>query len=502
MCMNEGTPLSDTWLPGPREQEWLNLSCSAGGDLAQTHPELVRQVSKSFPPLPPERFPFRIRRDYMFRIHCEAPSPYYPPLPHMRDSYLISFLRPQHAQNGPNRRPLTIAEARNLIREVHYDRGPIVYPIDRKAKEMASCAKRLDSFNKSADLRGKAIASQLAQCGFFFVSGDHNAVGKLRCSFCRRTFSIFTTDDAAHVATDWDRWLIALLHRHAHRSATCPFSFGLNADDIRLEADAMSRIAQPPIRVGSSQQCSPNLATTPNLETSSIRDAAMELSSTFPSGLPPLDGADAEKYSEYLEYLAQYDYESFSEFESESKSESESESESETDPNSFSISVSGERHTFTPRRTPIDDYIGDEPPKHPHWSALIDRLDSFAGHPWSQRPLSEAVTPESLARAGFFYAGDADRVQCHYCGEQLNAWQPLDNPWVRHVCTRPTCPWLSRCLGRPRVWSIYLREQQRRRQTQPLASDIFSEDTDERILATRRFLREIEYISGMEILVQ
>ena len=68
-------------------------------------------------------------------------------------------------------------------------------------------------------------AYQLSQFGFFFV-GDSNYT---------------------HVE-DFDRRLIALLHRHSHLSATCPFTFVLNGDDKRFTGGDIAREIGPFIR--------------------------------------------------------------------------------------------------------------------------------------------------------------------------------------------------------------------------------------------------------------
>ena len=144
---------------------------------------------------------------------------------------------------------------------MRFDRGPIVDAADIEAKEMADCWKRLESFNKSEHLKDKVSAYQLAQLGFFFV-GDRNAPGKLRCSFCRRTIDMFTTDgteDMAYVENDWDRRLISLLNRHSHLSTTCHFSIGLNGDDKRFAAFETARAIEPLVRAGAIQLSEPNL---------------------------------------------------------------------------------------------------------------------------------------------------------------------------------------------------------------------------------------------------
>lgn len=42
----------------------------------------------------------------------------------------------------------------------------------------------------------------------------------------------------------------------------------------------------------------------------------------------------------------------------------------------------------------------------------------------------QTVSPESLAKAGFFYLGDADRTQCFSCGGVLRNWTSSDSAQV------------------------------------------------------------------------
>ena len=43
-------------------------------------------------------------------------------------------------------------------------------------------------------------------------------------------------------------WIGAMLQRHSHLFATCPFSLGLNGDDKCFSADDMARVIEPFIR--------------------------------------------------------------------------------------------------------------------------------------------------------------------------------------------------------------------------------------------------------------
>ena len=53
-------------------------------------------------------------------------------------------------------------------------------------------------------------------------------------------------------------------------------------------------------------------------------------------------------------------------------------------------------------------------------------------------PQGSAVDPWTLVRAGFYYRGYKDRVQCHSCGSQVQDWETGDNPrdakWHEITC--------------------------------------------------------------------
>ena len=234
--------------------------------------------------------------------------------------------------------------------------------------------------------------------------------------------------------------------------------------------------AAPPVQLAyvKIQLSSPNLASTPNLDSTLIRDALGELISNFPNGLPPIDGDDAETY---YNLVAQRE-EMFSKFDSDS----------------YIIPVHETYpEDFIAPRTPIDDLIGDAP-KTPDMIRLVDRIDSFNKPEWRQYPLSQCnnpeLKPEKFADAGLYYSGRADHMFCHWCGAEFNDWKLTDSPWQRHVYEMPICPWVFRNLERYGVRAIYMREL-RRHQPEPLVSSIFSTNTGE-------FLQGIEFIPGTQ----
>lgn len=62
----------------------------------------------------------------------------------------------------------------------------------------------------------------------------------------------------------------------------------------------------------------------------------------------------------------------------------------------------------------VEDMSHQRPTCHnPSMRRERDRLDSF--HPWTL----SIITPAELAKAGFYYLGQGDRVACFSCGGQV-----------------------------------------------------------------------------------
>lgn len=79
----------------------------------------------------------------------------------------------------------------------------------------------------------------------------------------------------------------------------------------------------------------------------------------------------------------------------------------------------------------------------PHMRGEGDRIRTF--HDW---PAGAAVTSGDLARAGFFYVGPADKVQCFCCGGILRSWVQGDSPAAEHKRHFPNCGFiLGRAVG-------------------------------------------------------
>ena len=80
-------------------------------------------------------------------------------------------------------------------------------------------------------------------------------------------------------------------------------------------------------------------------------------------------------------------------------------------------------------------------PKHQHMKTESARIHSF-DYGWTS-----SISSESMARAGFFYTGCRDNVECFQCGAKLNKWMATDNPSFEHARWSPSCPFIQRLIG-------------------------------------------------------
>lgn len=71
------------------------------------------------------------------------------------------------------------------------------------------------------------------------------------------------------------------------------------------------------------------------------------------------------------------------------------------------------------------------------FSPELFRISTFARFPTS------GVTERSLARAGWFYTGVGDRVQCFRCNVTAEGWQAGDCPTEKHRQLSPSCSFIQ-----------------------------------------------------------
>ncbi|XP_056625553.1 E3 ubiquitin-protein ligase XIAP [Triplophysa dalaica] len=75
-------------------------------------------------------------------------------------------------------------------------------------------------------------------------------------------------------------------------------------------------------------------------------------------------------------------------------------------------------------------------------SVMDARLHSFRLF-----PLSQMVSTKRMARAGFYYTGEADKVRCFSCSATVGDWNEGDIPLRRHHEASPACTFLNCAHG-------------------------------------------------------
>ncbi|XP_069818939.1 baculoviral IAP repeat-containing protein 1-like [Dendropsophus ebraccatus] len=99
-------------------------------------------------------------------------------------------------------------------------------------------------------------------------------------------------------------------------------------------------------------------------------------------------------------------------------------------------------HGFTGKHFHTDIIDCSQPcqPSHSRRSIFEDenvRLESF-----KKWPTDSKGDPAAIARAGFYYTGRRDIVQCFSCAVCLGQWEESDDPWKEHTKWFPDCPFL------------------------------------------------------------
>ena len=74
----------------------------------------------------------------------------------------------------------------------------------------------------------------------------------------------------------------------------------------------------------------------------------------------------------------------------------------------------------------------------PEYTFYSERLSTYTC--W---PIQITQTKDSLARAGFWYTGFGDKVQCFSCGIALMKWAVNDDPWKEHETFSKDCQYLK-----------------------------------------------------------
>lgn len=133
-------------------------------------------------------------------------------------------------------------------------RRPVLVEVDiiRAQSPYHEARERYRTFGESKLWKDRAIALQLAQLGFVFIGND-SSPAKVRCAFCRAVIEFFTDSEKNYVGHDFDRFLDALLHRHALVSNSndrdskhyCPIAMGVKSEDQPFTREQLSYAMDP-----------------------------------------------------------------------------------------------------------------------------------------------------------------------------------------------------------------------------------------------------------------
>ena len=94
---------------------------------------------------------------------------------------------------------------------------------------------------------------------------------------------------------------------------------------------------------------------------------------------------------------------------------------------------------------------------NPHMCNYETRLATFTKWYYT------TIQREEIAKAGFFYIGESDRVRCWNCNGGLQDWKAEDNPWIEHAKWYPLCDFILQKKGTEFVCETTLRFQNLRR---------------------------------------
>lgn len=87
--------------------------------------------------------------------------------------------------------------------------------------------------------------------------------------------------------------------------------------------------------------------------------------------------------------------------------------------------------------------ITKSPEKPPTWDMTFyeNRLKTFEGWPLT------FITPDQMAKAGFYYTGIRDKVRCLFCTNYFECWSKDDDPYIEHRLTSPQCEYFKEKQG-------------------------------------------------------
>ena len=424
--------------------------------------------------------------------------------------FLYFMPQPSHVPNR-KRRPLTMSEAKSIIRVVDFKRDN---PSDAKQKEAAEHRStwarwqsflRIEAFKQKTD--ALRLAFYLSLCGIFVSSiedsgqkaratrGAKEKEGRLvskalevrlTCTFCLQshTLRISLENDVEYV-------YLQIKRKHDLRSPTCPRTLGSSADDEPFKAsqknEILAKIINSSIQNISSCLILPGMfrklysndnkaiiakstlnqprkpdviketielliELTPQNYHMEVTTALDEDCSELNIDFWPLNRPEVVSEPDNLSFLdincTLYDKE-----------------DSQITPELDEETISNKEHSDL-----LTVLLGNKQPNVKYVNA-VQREESFykmctasnAGESrliciWPHSAIQE-LKPFQMSAAGFYLALDEqhiqqiDRVQCYMCGVVLAEWTASDRPMEKHMQIAPECPFVLRLYGREHLFN-------------------------------------------------
>lgn len=78
------------------------------------------------------------------------------------------------------------------------------------------------------------------------------------------------------------------------------------------------------------------------------------------------------------------------------------------------------------------------------------RMNTFQDWPIS------FLKPRDMAKAGFAYTGERDKVKCFKCLVHFDKWEKKDTPMGEHMFHNSTCPFVISYKSKYHIYLIFL----------------------------------------------
>lgn len=300
----------------------------------------------------------------------------------------------------------------------------------------------------------------LASLGFFIPSTSSLVdYSLLKCSLCLRSFMYGARLDALRPYSTMEHRTTRLVWRHSVMCPTCPLTLGIFQENQLSLDQSQRKSIYKYFSLQVPEQCLLSLSKIPiesllyrNIQPQThLANATAEIDQhkLRLEGDPPITSFDSLRYrSAYGEagmqaFIPEIDDDSFFHYRA----------EFEVDPyaefNSLEFMLSEDFISEDLKSLQVIDFMIAIEPKRKDLCSLERREKTFTEFSWTSHVSFTKPTCEQIAKAGFYYTGDSNKVHCFwcFCSIHINGSDDEDDSWRDHAIRSPLCPWIYRCRG-------------------------------------------------------